>query len=98
MVASWLTETGAGAGALLAVLGLLVALGRLRPVRWVWRRLVAEPFGAFFREQVEQVVDPKIQAIRDDLTEHMRTEEASSSSVAKDISLIAQHIGIDLPV
>lgn len=98
MVASWLTETGAGAGALLAVLGLLIALGRLRPLRWVWRRLVSEPFGTFFRAQVEQVVDPKIQAIRDDLSDHMRTEEASSASVAKDIALIAQHIGLDLPV
>jgi hypothetical protein len=56
-----------GAGAVCAALtAILVCVGlvvRIPPVRWVWRRLVAEPLGGWFRS----LVRAEVSAVRDQL-------------------------------
>lgn len=44
-----------------AVTAMIVAVGgvaKLPPVRWLWRRIVAEPFATWTRDRVLEVVDP----------------------------------------
>ena len=52
-----LRDVGSVCGAIVAILGLLALMSRLRPVRYVWRHLVTEPFGYWFREQVREELD-----------------------------------------
>lgn len=60
----FLTDFGAAAGAVVAIIGACVLISRLRPVRWVYRRLVSEPFAAWFREQVRHEVAPTLEELR----------------------------------
>lgn len=53
------------AAALGTLAGLSAAVGviaRLRPVKWLWRRLVQEPFTEWFRREVGDIVDAKLDA------------------------------------
>lgn len=48
-LADTLKDLGALCLALSAIVAFFALLARLRPVKWVWRKLVAEPFAAWFR-------------------------------------------------
>lgn len=75
-VSGWLTDLGAMAAAVTAIVAAVVLLARLPPVRWVWRQLVSDPLSrwaeglihegvqAFHLERVE----PELRAIRKELT------------------------------
>lgn len=48
-----------------SVAAFCVAVGiisRLRPVRWLWRRLVRDPFTEWFRREVGEIVDARLDA------------------------------------
>lgn len=48
-----------------SIAGFCVAVGilaRMRPVRWLWRRVVKDPFTEWFRRQVAEVVDARLDA------------------------------------
>lgn len=60
----FLVDFGAAAGAIVAILGACILIARLRPVRWVYRRLVSEPFAAWFRTQVAHEVAPALEELR----------------------------------
>lgn len=64
MTASLLIELGTAAGALLAVFTLLAFVARAKPVRWVWRRLVAEPVTTWHRAQTLHVIEPMAAELR----------------------------------
>ena len=40
----------------------LGVIARVRPVRWVWRKTVAEPVMTAFRREVAEVVDERLDA------------------------------------
>lgn len=61
----FLVDLGATAGAVVAILGAIILVSRLRPVRWAYRRLVSEPFAAWFREQVRHEVEPLHTRLKD---------------------------------
>lgn len=42
----------------------LGVLSRLRPVRWLWRQLVASPVSGWFRQEVTEVVEPMIEPLQ----------------------------------
>lgn len=48
---------GALCAAIIAIITCAVLVARLPPVRWLWRRLVAEPAGGWFRHQVRAEVE-----------------------------------------
>lgn len=41
------------AGELSAIVAFLGLTSRLRPVKWLWRRLVTDPLGEWFRHQIK---------------------------------------------
>lgn len=48
-----------------SVAAFCVAVGvisRLRPVKWLWRTLVKDPFTIWFRREVGDIVDAKLDA------------------------------------
>lgn len=57
-VADFLIRVAAICAALLTIGALLTALRKTRVVRYVWRHLVAEPFGTWVREQVDEAIKP----------------------------------------
>jgi hypothetical protein len=61
MIVATLVETmrdaGTVCGALVAILTLFALMSRLRPVRWIFRHLVADPFGEWCRVQVREELD-----------------------------------------
>lgn len=61
--AAALIDVGAAAGALVAIIGAVVLVTRLRPVKWLWRTLVSEPLSRWFRAQVREEVGPAVQEL-----------------------------------
>lgn len=53
-----LTDIASVCGALLAIGAVVAAASRLRPVRWLWRNLVADPVGEWFDHRVAEAVAP----------------------------------------
>ena len=69
----------------LTVIGTTIILVlRWKPTRWVFRRLVSEPVGAFFRTQVEEVVKPRFDRAAAALEAHtaFEHEEAGALRIA----------------
>lgn len=62
-----LQDVGAAAAALTATLLFVGLVWRSRPMRWVWRRLVAEPFASWFRAQIAHEIEPRIAEVRAEL-------------------------------
>lgn len=60
----FLLDFGATATAVVAIIGACILVSKLRPVRWVYRRLVAEPLATWFREQVRHEVAPALEELR----------------------------------
>lgn len=58
-----LQDAAANLVALAAVATSVGVLSRLRPVRWLWRQLVARPLGTWFRGEVTEVVDERLSGI-----------------------------------
>lgn len=63
-----LVDMGIAAGALTALVSLLILVSRLAPSRWLWRTVVGTPISSWFRHEVTEavksitteLVDPKI--------------------------------------
>lgn len=64
-VPQWLTDAGILAATITGMLAAMGALSRLRVVRWLWRQLIAEPFGTWQRRQITDVVQPMMQPIQE---------------------------------
>jgi hypothetical protein len=72
-VADALLDAGALAVALAGIVGFVVLVARLRPVRWLWRTLIADPIGdsfdrrtrAIVTDVVTVVVEEKVAPIRE---------------------------------
>lgn len=66
-----LTDAAGVLVALAAVATSVGVLSRLRPVRWLWRQLVARPLGTWFRgevrSEVTEVVDERLVPIMAEL-------------------------------
>lgn len=79
---SVLVDAGAAAGALVAIGMLAAGLSRLRPVRWLWRTVVAAPVSRWFRAEVCEEMRTALVPIQEeqahlrrDLVAHMAAEE-----------------------
>lgn len=59
----WLTDAGASAGALVAVLGLFALIAKTRSARWTWRTVVVVPVTRWLRHTVRAEVDPLHEAV-----------------------------------
>lgn len=68
-----LLDVGALAVALAGIIGFIILVARLRPVRWLWRTLIADPIGdsfdrrtrAIVTDVVSVVVEEKVAPIRE---------------------------------
>lgn len=56
-------------GSLAAAIGTIAAtsaaigvIAKLRPIKWLWRKTVQEPFTQWFRREVGEIVDAKLDA------------------------------------
>lgn len=63
-----LVDVGIAAGAVAAIISCAVLVARLRPVRWVWRTLVAYPLARWFREQVAHEFEPRVAPLHERLS------------------------------
>lgn len=59
-VAQWVEDVGIVAGVVTAVVVAGATVGRTRPFRWLLRTLVGQPLAAWFRREVGEVVDEKL--------------------------------------
>ncbi len=75
-------------GSLAALFAAIGALSRLRPVRWLWRRIFKDPFTEWFRRQVSEVVDSRLDA-RPLLNGH-------GDKVIKTVEKVAEVLEVDL--
>lgn len=85
-VAQAITAAGTYAAAFVAVLAALGAASRLRPIRWVWRRLVTMPYTAWLAAQHTEALAP-IEAKLDALDAKVavgdkRSEETAAQLIA----------------
>ena len=72
-----LIDLGIAGAALTGFIGALVLIAKLRPTRWLvsrvlgraWRAVVADPLAAWFRTQVDHVVEPKVAELRGQVIE-----------------------------
>lgn len=66
-MADALRDAGTLAVALAGIVGFVVLVARLRPVRWLWRTLISDPIGESFdhrtRTVVAEVVEAKVAPI-----------------------------------
>jgi len=86
-------QTAADAGYVVATisgaaLGLSAA-GRLRPVRWVYRTLIGEPAGRFFRDEVTAIVRPLHDANIEALKIHTDEEMLIVAAAAAEFGRVA---------
>lgn len=77
---SIVVDIAAWAGALLAVLGVLAALGRVPFVRKTWKRSVTGPYWQAHRDLIVEATEPQFKAIKAEL----RTNGGSSLRDAVD--------------
>lgn len=68
----FLVDFAAVAGAFVTIIGACVLISHLRPVRWVWRRLVSEPFGAWVRDLAAHAVAPVLDELKPNCGESFR--------------------------
>lgn len=68
IAATMLTDIGAAATAIAAILGVIILLSRLAPVKWVWRQLVSDPLGGWTKKQIRDEVDDDFTKIKDELS------------------------------
>ncbi len=84
-VAGWVSREDAqgiviAIGVMSASLTAIAAAARLpwisRPGRWLWRRLIAEPFGAWVRHQLDAWADDRIKPELEPIRERLDNLEA----------------------
>lgn len=101
----FLVDFGAAAGAIVAIIGACILIARLRPVRWVYRRLVSEPFAVWFREQVRHEVAPALheltpnegESFRDLVLARFERNEGRLEVVEERMTAIAEQLGAAPP-
>lgn len=71
------------ATALTVLITTLVLVLRWKPLRWVFRRLVSEPLGAFFRAQVREATDPQFARAEAALEAHTAYEHEEAAALRK---------------
>ena len=84
------------AGIVGAIAAIVTALGVIakspfgRPLKWVWRRLVADPFSGWLEREARRVV-------ADVVHEKLMTPNggASLADVAREVHRIRRHLGIE---
>ncbi|MFZ4431673.1 MAG: hypothetical protein ACOYOQ_00600 [Microthrixaceae bacterium] len=81
-VPQWLTDTAAFVGACTIIFGGVTAVVTRKPFRWVWRRLVSEPFGTWFKHRSIEANEPLAKAI-----------EATSLALSEHREYVAYHLG-----
>lgn len=62
---SLLVDVGVAAGITTAILTAAAAVSRLRPIRWVWRRLVTEPMTAWLHATTAAAAEAVMAPLRD---------------------------------
>lgn len=55
-----LVAFGRLAGALAAIVACCVVIGRLPPIRWLWRRNISEPINGWLERLVSRVVNEEL--------------------------------------
>jgi hypothetical protein len=88
-----LLDAGQVALALAAIVTTVGIVSRIRPVRWLWRRVVIDPAAGWFRDQVEEVVGPKIAAVHRRIDRHMVDEETGAQAITERLDTLADLIG-----
>lgn len=73
----WAQDAGVTAGIVVAVIAATAAVARLRPVRFVFRRLISDPLTCWVRAQVEHVVEPRF-AVLEERTKELLPNGGSS--------------------
>jgi hypothetical protein len=63
----------------------LGVLGRLRPVRWLGRRLISEPFGEWLDERIGAVVDARLDS-----------RPLTNGVGWQTVKAIAEHLGLEV--
>lgn len=99
-----LTDIAAICGATLVVITFCAALSRLRWVRWVWRRLVSDPFGTWLSTVVktgarafhDDVIEPRLAKIERELTTNNGSTLRDEVRETKEIALRAEKIARQL--
>ena len=67
--------------ALTVIFTTLILVLRWKPVRWVFRRLVSEPVGAFFRDQVHEATEPQFTRAAAALEAHTAYEHEEAAAL-----------------
>lgn len=92
-------DAGVAAGAIVAVLGLMAALTRLRPVRWIWRQLVADPVAEWFRREVGEEIEASLGPVRAELQANGgSTVKDKVDALAADVASIKEQVAEFAPV
>lgn len=63
----------------------LGVLARTRPTRWVFRRLIGDPLREWFRNEVSEIVDERLDA-----------RPLTNGKGWKVMQAVAEHLGIDV--
>lgn len=76
-VPTWVTDAGSFATAIAAVIGVIILLSRLKPVKWLWNNLVRDPFSEWLHETITREVAPikkSMEIVQVELVDHMHVE------------------------
>lgn len=72
-------------GALTVIGGAVVAVSRFRPVRWIWRQIVSDPIGQFFRDQVHEATNEQFTRAAAALEAHTAYEHHSTEELRRTV-------------
>lgn len=59
----WLSDAGASATAVLALLGLFALLIKTRPAKWLWRTLVKKPVTGWLQVTVQSTIQAELEPV-----------------------------------
>lgn len=80
---TFLRDLGLTAAAVTAIVGCVVLVARLRPVRWVWRTIVSDPLSRWFRCQIAHEVEPRTALLYAQLGQVEATVTTNSGRIAE---------------
>ena len=89
----WLTDAGASAAALLAVLGLAALLLKTRPVKWLWRTVVTKPATGWLQATIRAELEPmrdELKVVRNEVKDAVATDKATSAALVDHMNDEAQ--------
>lgn len=77
----WLSDAGASASAILALLALAALLLKTRPVKWLWRTIVKKPVTGWLQVTVQDTIKAELAPIHNKLEKVVADDAATAQAL-----------------